>query len=226
MTREGLEASIATMETLIQVFALLVAIGIVGVVGFGVRHWVLNRRLQAVLHTEQLERDTHIAELNKEAWDARQAASDAVEHAARADERAAIANQKTEEEKLARMKLEERLIPRHIDPEQVIGLLVDLNPLKGKKVIVFFFSDDPETAVFAQRLGKIMTDAGLVVEFRPGIILGAVRPGISLSYSDNRLADANILAQALIRAGLADKPIPTEHTQRGDDLTIAIGPKN
>jgi hypothetical protein len=30
MTREGLEASIATMETLIQVFALLVAIGVVG----------------------------------------------------------------------------------------------------------------------------------------------------------------------------------------------------
>ena len=135
--------------------------------GFGVRHWVLNRRLQAVLHTEQLERDTRIAELNKEAWDARQAASDAVEHAARADERTAIANRKTEEEKLARMRLEERLIPRHIDPEEVIGLLVDLNPLKGKKVIVFFFSDDPETAIFAQRLGKIMTEAGLVVEFRP-----------------------------------------------------------
>ena len=100
------------METLIQVFALLVAIGIVGVVGFGVRHWVLNRHMQAVLHTEQLERDTRIAELNEEAWDARQAASDAVEHAARADERAAIANRKTEEEKPARMRLEERLTAR------------------------------------------------------------------------------------------------------------------
>jgi hypothetical protein len=226
MTREGLEASIATMETLIQVFALLVAIGILGVVGFGVRHWVLNRRLQALLHTEQLERDTRIAELNKEAWDARQAASDAVEHAARADERAAIANRKTEEEKLARLKLEERLTPRHIDPEQVIGLLVDLNPLKGKKVTVFFVSDDPETATFAQRLGKIMTDAGLVVEFRPRMMLGAVKPGISLTYGDNRLSEANILAQALIRASLAEKPVPTEHTQRGDDLTVAIGPKN
>jgi hypothetical protein len=226
MSKEGLEASIATMETLIQVFALLVAVGITGVVGLGARHWLLNRRLQAVLHTEQLERDTRIAELNKEAWDARQAASGAMEHAAKAEERVAIANRKTEEEKLARMKLEERLIPRQIDLEQVIGLLVDLNPLKGKKVIVFFFSDDPETAIFAQRLGKIMTDAGLVVEFRPGMIVGAVKPGISLSYSADRLSEANILAQALIRAGLVDKPILTEHTQRRDDLTLAIGPKN
>jgi hypothetical protein len=226
MTRTGLEASIATMETLIQVFALLIAIGIVGVVGFGIRHWVLNRRMQAVLHTEQLERDTRIAELNKEAWDARQAASDAVEHAAKADERAAIANRKTEEEKLARMRLEERLTPRHIDTEQVIGLLVDLTPLKGEKVTVFFVSEDPETTVFAQRLGKVMTDAGLIVEFRPGIVLGVIKPGISLSCSDTRLSDANILAQAFTRASLADKPIPTEHTQRGDDLTVAIGPKN
>jgi hypothetical protein len=226
MTREGLEASIATMETVIQVFALFAAIGILGVVGFGVRHWVLNRRLQAILHSEQLERDTRIAELNKEAWNARQAAGEAVEHAARADERTAIANRQAEEEKLARMKLEERLTPRHIGPEKVIGLLIDLIPLKGKKVTVFFVSDDPETAAFAQRLGKIMTDAGLVIESRPGIMLGAVKPGISLSYSDNRHSEANILAQALIRASLADKSIPTEQTQRGDDLTVAIGPKN
>jgi hypothetical protein len=226
MTREGLEASIASVETLIQVFALLAAIGVLGVAGIGVRHWVLNRRLQAILHTEQLERDTRIAELNKEAGDARQAAGEAAEHAARADERAAIANRKTEEERLARMKLEERLIPRHIEPEQVIGLLVDLNPLKGKNVTLFFVPDDPETASFSQRLGKIMTDAGLIVEFRPRINLGAVKPGISLSCSDNRRSDANILAQALIRASLTDKPIPTEHTLRGDDLTVAIGPKN
>jgi hypothetical protein len=137
-----------------------------------------------------------------------------------------IANRKTEEEKLARMRLEERLTPRHIDTEQVIGLLVDLTPLKGKPVAVFFVSEDPETTVFAQRVGKVMTDAGLIVEFRPGIILGAIKPGISLSCSDTRLSDANILSQAFTRSNLADKPIPTEHTQQGDYLTVAIGPKN
>jgi hypothetical protein len=72
----------------------------------------------------------------------------------------------------------------------------------------------------------IMTDAELVVEFRPGLIVGTVKPGISLSYSADRLSEANILAQAFIRAGLADKPILTENTQRRDDLTLAIGPKN
>jgi len=39
MTKVALEAAIASLETWIQVFAVLVAIGIVGEVGFGVRHW-------------------------------------------------------------------------------------------------------------------------------------------------------------------------------------------
>ena len=97
-----LESSLALLDTLIQVFAVLAAIGIVGEVGFGVRHWILNRRLQGLVHFEDQKRQAEIARLNKEAGDARQAAGAAIERAAVAEERAAIANQKAEAEHIAR----------------------------------------------------------------------------------------------------------------------------
>lgn len=86
MTKAALEASIANLDTLIQVFAVLVAIGIVGEVGFGVRHWVLNRRLIAIQHTEDLNQEQAIATFNKEAGVARRDAAAAIERAAKAEE--------------------------------------------------------------------------------------------------------------------------------------------
>jgi hypothetical protein len=51
---------------LIQIFAVLVAVGILGEVGFGVRHWVLNRRLQALQHSEDQDRHrTPVPETNR-----------------------------------------------------------------------------------------------------------------------------------------------------------------
>jgi hypothetical protein len=63
MDKTDIEAAIGTLDTLIQVFAVLVAIGIVGEVGFGVRHWILNRRLHIIQNSEDLARTEEIAEL-------------------------------------------------------------------------------------------------------------------------------------------------------------------
>src|SRR6266436_632170 len=198
MDKTALEAALAALDTWIQVFAVLVAIGIVGEVGFGVRHWILNRRLQALQNYEDLKRQAEIARLNKEAGDARKSAGDAIERAAKANERAAEANKMAEEERLARLKIEERLAPRLLSAEQIATLVKDLKPLSGRDVNLLFISGDPETAVFADLLTGALKTAGLKVAIRPGMILGTVKPGILLQIGKNRLVDANILANALI----------------------------
>ncbi len=231
MDKTALEAALAALDTWIQVFAVLVAIGIVGEVGFGVRHWILNRRLQALQNYEDLKRQAEIARLNKEAGDARKSAGDAIERAAKAEERAAEANKKAEEERLARLKIEERLAPRRINAEQISRLVKDLKSLSGKKVILLVVSGNPETSVFGNSLRDALKTSGLIVELRPGMILGTVNPGISLTIGKNRFADANILANALIDAGLAEKPIPADKIpddaiDRADELQIVLGPKH
>lgn len=66
MTKAALEASVATWETWVQLFAVLVAIGIVGEVGVGVRLWVLHKRLQSIQRAEDLNQEETIARLNKD----------------------------------------------------------------------------------------------------------------------------------------------------------------
>src|SRR5438552_17202317 len=91
-----LESSLALLDTLIQVFAVLAAIGIVGEVGFGVRHWILNRRLQGLVHFEDQKRQAEIARLNKKAGDAWKEAGAAIERAAVVEERGASENYNAE----------------------------------------------------------------------------------------------------------------------------------
>jgi hypothetical protein len=135
MTKPELLASLATLDTLIQLFAILVAIGIVGEVGFGVRHWILNRRLQVIQHAEDLNQEQAIAGFNREAGNARRDAGAAIERAANANERAATAEQraaeavkKAEEERKERLKLEASLQPRRLTAEQKSQLTALLKP--------------------------------------------------------------------------------------------------
>src|ERR1700721_4371652 len=94
MTKEALEAALSSLDTWIQVFAVLVAIGIVGEVGFGVRHWILNRRLAVIQHAEDLNQEQIIAGLNHEAGEARKTAGEASERAAKAEGNVAEANER------------------------------------------------------------------------------------------------------------------------------------
>jgi hypothetical protein len=86
MNKAELEAAISTLDTFIQIFAVLVAIGILGEVGLGVRHWILSRRLAVIQHAEDLNQEGAIAAMNKEAEAARRDAGLAMERAGKAEE--------------------------------------------------------------------------------------------------------------------------------------------
>ncbi len=197
----------------------LVAVGVVG-------EFLVDRVAGPIIKRRDEAQRAEIARLNKEAGDARKDASEAVERAAKLEREAAELNRKAEEERLARVKIEERLAPRVISGAQEAKLLAALKPLSGKHVSVFFVTGQPETERFARALAASLTKAGLNVQIQPGMRFGGMtESGISLAVGKNRMPDASILAEALVGAELATKPIPAEESKDDEFLQIIVAPK-
>lgn len=226
MDKTELEALLARIDIWLLVFGIVVVVGVAGESFFGMRHWWNSRKLQSLQNTENDAQRSEIARLNKEAGDARREAGEAIERAAKTERQAAELNRKAEEERLARVKIEERLAPRRISAEQAAKLSVDLAPLHGQHVSLFIIAGDPETAVFGDLLNTALTGAGLVVQVMPGMIFGQVLPGISLKVGDNRINHATIIANALVDSGLARNPVTADHTGQADELQLVVGPKH
>jgi len=221
---------------------LLVALGVVG-------EFLIDRISGPVIKRRDDAQRAEIAKLNKEAGEARQAASGAMERIAEAQEetakasaQAAAANERAarlekeaaelkdeaEKERLARIKIEERLAPRALSPEQTENLKSGLVALKGKSLTLQFISGIPEIAVYADSLAKVLTQAGLKVDRRPVMILGDVQSGFTMNIGTKRMADAKILAEALKNAGLITQAIPAQELkdqERINDLELVVGPK-
>lgn len=169
MTKAELESALATLETLIQIFAILVAVGIVGEVGFGVRHWIFNRRLQALQHIEDVQQQAERSQLNqqagnanKEAGIARRDAGAAIERAealrldiATSSERAAKAEQHAAEANLELARLRD---PRNLLPEQQDRVIAALRKFPGQK---FSFSvyPDPEPLALLRVIDALLKSA-------------------------------------------------------------------
>jgi hypothetical protein len=220
MDKASLEASLAALDTWIQVFAVIVAIGIVGEVGFGVKHWILNRRLQRIQHSEDQEHQAETARLNKEAGDARKAAGEALERAgkaqenlagaheraaaaneraAKAEQHAAEANKKAEEERLARVRIEQRLAPRSLGPAQQRELSERLRPFAGRSLDIFMYGETPEIVSLTMVIKSTVESAGWNVRSWTVTAGGAVT-GILVGTRTGSDASAQKAAQALIAA--------------------------
>jgi len=149
---------------------------------------------------------------------------------ARANERSAEANRIAEQERLARLKIEERLAPRRISADQRTKLAKGLKLLSGKTVSLFIMIGDPETDAFGKLLSNELMRAGLKVEIHPDMYFPSTKVGISLAIGQNREADAEILSTAFIEAELAEKPIHAEKISgetvaRTNELQILLGRK-
>jgi len=183
----------------------------------------------------QTEAQRDIAQANERAQDAikgqrqlEQAAEEARLKQREAEQTTAELQLKVEQEKLARVKIEERLAGRYISPEQTASLSQDLKPLRGKKVVIGFVSGVPETAKFSTILAAKLRSAGVIVDDPvPMLLLGSVKPGIAMVIGKNRLTEAEILANALANSGLASKPVPADmDNNNADTLQLTVGPKN
>jgi len=210
--------ALSWIERALNVSLFLVAMGVAGEF---VGNWVagpIRKRLETAKNLE-------IARLNKDAGDARKSAGEAVERAAKLEKEAADLNRRAEEERQARVKLEEYNSPRRITGRQAGVLLAELTPLKGKKLILMTLIGDSETSTFAQHLLAILKSAGLDVEPSSGMM--TITPsGLSFTFGANRASDAEVLGNALIKAGIASKPIHAQMDDKPDNLTLVVAPKH
>jgi hypothetical protein len=198
---------------------LLVAVGVVG-------EFLVDRISGPIIKRRDAAQQAEIARLNKDAGEARKSASEAIERAAKLEKEAAELNRKAEEERLARVKLEEYNAPRRITDKQAEILLGELKPLKGKKLVLMTLVGDPETSAFAQRLFALLKSAELDVASSSGMM--TITPsGLSLTIGTNRESDAEVIGNALIKAGIASKPIQAQIDQQNPDtLVLVVAPKH
>jgi hypothetical protein len=253
MTKAAIEASLAALDTWIQVFAVLVAIGIVGEVGFGVRHWVLSRRLHVIQHAEDLNHEQIIAGLNREAGQARKDAASAIERAAKAEEhlgwarneaasaneRAALAEQHAaeanltaEQERLARIKIEDTLSGWRLDAQAQNRVTERLKPYAGTP---FDFAANPTEYRFLETLDQVLKTAhwsmqlpkatnplfNVLLDNKATIFYGS---GITVEFAQERSQDFTPAAEALVKSLIAEGIPAKGHliTQGADPNPSAI----
>jgi DNA segregation ATPase FtsK/SpoIIIE-like protein len=94
-----------------------------------------------------------IAELKKEAEDERRQIAIAEERANEANARIAIANEKAEAERLARVKLEKAVSWRELTDEQRQQIAVALRPFAGEQLDLFAYRDEPDAWLLASQIG-------------------------------------------------------------------------
>jgi hypothetical protein len=178
--------------------------------------------------------------------------TEAQKEIARANEAAAIANQQAqqlsvksteltikakslelqvEQEKIARLKIEERFAPREISAEKEAQLVKILEPLKGEKIFVAFTSPgNPEVQNLAERLATIFKNAGWDASDGGPMTTSKSVAGVSIYIGKNRRSEIVIktLAHFLDAAGLRDEGRPFEVFQdQGEDmLALMVGPKH
>jgi hypothetical protein len=195
---------------LIAVF--LVAIGVVA--EFAGEY--LSRKLEIPIDAAREEK---LAALTAEATSARAAIAEA-------NARAAEANQKAEEEKLARVKIEEKLAPRRFTNEQASRIsakmaawskIPGIDPRPGidglQQVAVFPVSSAFEPAQLADQLAAILGpgQAGWNINRNAvtyGMTFSVSGIGILTSSNLRGIAVADALAQALVAEGMLGFVIP------------------
>lgn len=124
--------------------------------------------------------------LNRTLADSRERTEEARAASAEANARAAEANRIAEGERLARVKIEEKLAPRSITPEQIAGLSRRLKPYAGIAIDILQIGESPEITHFRSLIEIPLRAAGL----HP-LSSTAVGSGSFIGLSVGVLADAN-----------------------------------
>ena len=224
MDKTELESLLARIDVWLLVFGVIVVIGVAGESYFGIRHWWNSRKLQAIQDAENAALRAEIARLNKEAGDARKAAADAMERAANAERQTAGLNRKAEEERLARVQIEERLAHRKVSPEQARILRSELHKLAGHKLTVTTSALQPEIVEYAKQLADVLRQAGLDASFQ-GALLPVSQAGFLFVSGPDRMQDAEAIVGAFLKTGMATGKISLQSVSAAGELQIIVGPK-
>ncbi len=171
--------------------AVAVAVGTYGVIKTGAaKENFANERISS----NELETKRAIAESDK----AKAAAADA-------NARASEANQKAEEERLARVKIEQRLAPRVLTPQQIADLISTLSKTNHAPVDMFVAGQTKETEDIASVIAEALNQSGWSCMSWAWTGVGGVA-GVSIlvrsGASPATIASTNALSSALASAGV------------------------
>jgi hypothetical protein len=178
-----LEAVLSRIDVWLLVFGIIVVIGVAGESFFGIRHWWNSRKLQALEHGVDQERQAEIAGLITQA----------------------------EEERVARLKIEERLAPRRISPEEHQRLVAALSPYRGSSVQMTKLGD-LEAGRFADDISLVFHESGWNVTLN---YAGIVAPPV---YNLRCVVNESASGKAL---GAALKNLPSAEVQYSPDLPVS-----
>jgi hypothetical protein len=187
------------------------------------------------LQTASAERDAATA--GAKAREAESHLAEANARAKEADARAAEANQKAEAEKLARLKLEDKMAWRHLTAKQRTDLPKLLARLRGTEVVISAQSSDPEASGFSDEIEAVLQQAGVTVTSRRGVILpsggGTLPLGLNIEVTPDNLSKVRggILQRAFESQGvsasgrLLPPPAPQNDKPPSGTVEIFVGAK-
>ncbi|HXA76346.1 MAG TPA: hypothetical protein VNV41_04375 [Candidatus Acidoferrales bacterium] len=212
---------------------LLITVGVLG------EAWIEFRASRAETHLRNAN-DAMVSQLNSEAARARKDAAGAIERAsnaeadlaasneraAQADARAAEAEKATEEEKVARLKIQAEIAPRRVTGNQTKQLVAFLHPTGSQGVAVISMLGSPEADDFAEDIGRALYACGFGVGVTKGVWITPIPRPFRVVYGSDRKDDAENINQALVKVGIASKLIVLEWAQKEPDaLRLFVGPK-
>ena len=207
MSKVELEAAIASFERWTIVFTVIAAVGAVGLAICAWKIWSANAKLRPIVSAE-------IAQLKKET---------------------AQANEKAEAEKLARVKIEERLAPRRLSKDQQSEIVRILKTRAGQEVAVFVGVALPEASSLWKLISELFTLSGWKIVASGGWpVIGDHRGVIVALGSDNSegaLLSAKTIIEALNGGGLettgplTSKEFPMEHGVNRTAIRVVVGEK-
>lgn len=130
-----------------------------------------------------------------------------------------------EEERAARLRLEERLGPRHIGAAQKQTIQSELAGFRGQNVSIVMHPGDPELAAFACEIKATLEAAGMAVSIAPALVFGKPQSGIVLEVGAHRHQFAAALAKAFVDARVSSGAITASEVEDPDMLEVTVGPK-
>jgi hypothetical protein len=204
LTRKGeLEALLNGFEKWLIFFGVLVAIGVAGESIWGFRAWWNNRKLHAVAESVDNLRRLEITNIGKDTEKLRFAISESAERIALAEQHAAEANRIAEGERLARVKIEEKIAPRRLSAEQIRTVADKLRRFTGQRINFFATAGDAEAIGIADDILKALNgpnSAGWFPTLSAGQYSSLVGSGIVIELSSDADARAREAAVTLADA--------------------------
>ena len=217
--------NIATLESIVywanMVVIIALALSFLGGGASIIFSRFLNKEKDKRTKIEKAEAAMQIASLNAEATKAK-------EGIAVAQAQAAEANEKAETERLARVRIEASLAPRHLPAEHRMRLIEQLKANPGN-ILIWCLAGNPESCGFAKQIADILTSSGWSVEaIRDAVAMGSGSPprGLFIQVKSERAIPVRAvkLQEALSQIGFPVlREIKSAYSQ--DTVGLVVGTK-